>query len=307
MAVITPDSLRSAQGVRRKMSAGFVSQPCCVTLNSMKALLVLLGAVSLLFAAVPPLPASQVYIGFDRNVYPGDDALPILRKFFSFSGYWLSPPPGEKTNGWTRKRALLKQHGFGFLLLYQSAASSHLQDLSTAENAGRADAEKAADAALREGFPLHSVIFLDIEDGGRLSNSVHGYLRAWARELNLRHFRAGVYCSGIPVDEGGGRSIVTADDIRAHIAPLEVSYWVYNDACPPSPGCVLAPRGLTPAASKVSYASVWQFVRSPREGEVASRCTGFAPDDNCYFPLDTARRWHLDLNVAMSPDPSVPH
>lgn len=307
MAVITPDSLHSAQGSRRKMSAGFVSQPCCVTLSSMKALHALLGVAALLFAAIPLLAANQVYIGFDRNVYPGDDALPILRKSFSFSGYWLSPPPGEKANGWTGKRALFKRYGFGFLLLYQSATLSRIEDLSTAEKAGRADAQKASDAALREGFPQHSVIFLDIEEGGRLSNPMHEYLRAWARELNLRHFRPGVYCSGIPVDEGGGRSMVTADDIRAHIAPLEISYWVYNDACPPSPGCVLTPRGLTPAASRVSYASVWQFVRSPREKEVASRCPGFAPDDKCYFPLDTARRWHLDLDMAMSPDPSVPH
>src|SRR5262245_6007286 len=36
------------------------------------------------------------YLGFDRNIYPGDDALPILRKTFAFSSYWLSPPPGEK-------------------------------------------------------------------------------------------------------------------------------------------------------------------------------------------------------------------
>ena len=27
------------------------------------------------------------YLGFDRNIYPGDDALPILRKTFAFSSY----------------------------------------------------------------------------------------------------------------------------------------------------------------------------------------------------------------------------
>ena len=39
---------------------------------------------------------ASAYLGFDRNIYPGDAALPTLRKTFSFAGYWLSPPPFEK-------------------------------------------------------------------------------------------------------------------------------------------------------------------------------------------------------------------
>jgi len=31
----------------------------------------------------------EAYLGFDRNEYPGDAALPVLRKTFSFSGYEL--------------------------------------------------------------------------------------------------------------------------------------------------------------------------------------------------------------------------
>src|SRR5712664_4056911 len=47
------------------------------------------------------------YLGFDLNTYPGDAALPVLRKTFSFAGYWLSPPPGAKRNTWVGKRQLL--------------------------------------------------------------------------------------------------------------------------------------------------------------------------------------------------------
>jgi len=39
----------------------------------------------LLFAVAAPRPqtsAPQAYLGFDRNDYPGDAALPILRKSF---------------------------------------------------------------------------------------------------------------------------------------------------------------------------------------------------------------------------------
>ena len=49
----------------------------------------------------------RTYLGFDANDYPGDDALPGLRRTFSFSGYWLNPPPGAKTNSWIGKRAEL--------------------------------------------------------------------------------------------------------------------------------------------------------------------------------------------------------
>jgi len=38
------------------------------------------------------------FLGFDRNIYPGDAALPVLRKTFAFTSYWLSPPPGENLN-----------------------------------------------------------------------------------------------------------------------------------------------------------------------------------------------------------------
>ena len=47
------------------------------------------------------------YAGFDRNVYPGDAALPELRKHFDFVGYWLTDPPGESKNTWVGKRGIL--------------------------------------------------------------------------------------------------------------------------------------------------------------------------------------------------------
>src|SRR6267143_5567909 len=51
---------------------------------------------------------SHAYLGFDRNIYPGDAALPALRKTFVFTSYWLSPPPGEKINTWLGKREFLR-------------------------------------------------------------------------------------------------------------------------------------------------------------------------------------------------------
>jgi len=247
------------------------------------------------------------YVGFDRNEYPGDEALPLLRKSYSFASYWLSPPPGEKTNSWIGKRGVMQAQGFGFLLLYQGRTSGQLPYKKDSIAAGLADAQAAAAAARREGFPAGSAIFLDVEEGGRFFDGYHAYLRTWAEALSREMFRPGIYCSGIVVDEGEGSTIISADDIRAHIGVADVVYWVYNDACPASPGCGVPQNPPAPSASGVTYASVWQYVRSPREKKVARHCRGYASDGNCYAPGDAAHKWFLDENVASTADPSAPH
>lgn len=248
--------------------------------------------------------APRTFLGFDRNEYPGDAALPVLRKTFAFSSYWLSAPPGEKTNSWTGKRAMLQAQGFGFLLLYQGRTSGQLTK-QICVDAGLAGAQAAAAAARREGFPEGSRIFLDVEEGGRFSEGYHAYLRSWVESLKNEKYRPGIYCSGIAVDEGGGSRIISADDIQRHIGVADVVYWVYNDACPPSPGCVVPKNLLAPSSSGVAYAAVWQYVRSPRERKVARHCPGYARDGNCYAPGDMRRQWFLDMNVATTADPSA--
>ncbi len=273
-------------------------------------LLLACSSVALSLAQLDPQPpkpaAAQVFVGFDRNEYPGDAALNVLRKSYSFTSYWLSPPPGATVNTWVGRRAALKAKGFGFLLLYLGKSSAQIQTNKIAVDAGLADAHDAAAAARREGIAQGSVIFLDQEEGGRYSSGQHLYLRTWAEELEKEHFRPGIYCSGIAVDEGEGLSVITADDIREHIGVPDVVFWVYNDACPPSPGCTIPQNALPPSASGVGYASVWQFVRSPREKKIARHCRGYAKDGNCYAPGDTRHQWFLDANVAITRDPSAP-
>jgi hypothetical protein len=264
------------------------------------------------------LDHAHSYLGFDRNIYPGDDALPILRKTFLFASYWLSPPPGEKTNTWSGKRELLRSRGFGFLVLFRGPQSSELQSIwsesrvnradrlqAQAEKRGTSDASAAAAAARKEGFPSHTVIFLDIEEGGRLPAVYHVYLRAWVDRLMGAGYRAGVYCSGMPVSEGRGATIITADDIRNNVGSRDLIYWVYNDACPPSPGCAFLQDPPALSKSGSSNAAVWQFAQSPRRKEFTAHCPAkYAPDGNCYAPNDIARKWFLDVNTAISPDPS---
>jgi hypothetical protein len=248
--------------------------------------------------------AGRGTLGFDRNDYPGAVGIRELRKEFAFAGYWLTPPPGEKSNPWAGKRKEMEALGYGFLLLARGRAAKAIRTAAGAGRMGTADAREAVSSAKAEGFAAGGIIFIDIEDGGRLAKEYHAYLRAWADEIVKLAFRPGAYCSGMAVDEGGGVTMVTANDIRSNEAPRSFAYWVFNDACPPSPGCVSAGNPPLPSASGVKDAVVWQFVRSPREKETAARCSGYAADENCYATVDAAKKWHLDMNVAESSNPS---
>jgi len=270
-----------------------------------------IAALLLLFlflpgACSPSSAPEKFFLGFDRNDYPGDDAMKLFRKEFSFTGYWLGKPPGEKSNSWSGKREFLHSQGWGFLPLFNGPTSGELRDEPYTLKRVAADTQNAIAAARKEGFPSGTVIFLDIEEGGRLPGTYAVYLKHWASALSEAGFRAGVYCSGIPVDEGEGLTLITADFIRDQIKPAELIYWVFNDSCPPSPGCVTPQELPTSTKSGVAYAQIWQFVRSPRDKETARHCRGYAKNGNCYAAFDTAHKFHLDLNVATLADPSAP-
>ena len=249
--------------------------------------------------------APRGYLGFDLNIFPGKDALPALRKTFSFSGYWLSPPPQGKTNNWLGQRELLRSQGFGFLLLYRGPLSRELKNEAAAAQRGTLDARNAASVAKSEGFPAQAIIFLDVEEGGRLPATYHSYVRAWTAELSRAGYRSGAYCSGMPVKEEPGATITTADDIRAHAPSADFVYFIFNDACPPSPGCTYPQNPPSPAVGGIPYASVWQYAQTPRRKEFTALCPpGYHTDGNCYAPGDTAHTWFLDVDTASSSDPS---
>jgi hypothetical protein len=257
-------------------------------------------------SVVPPVTTPpKTYSGFDRDLYPGDAAFSTLRKTFAFTGYWLSPPPTEKTTTWIGKRDFLRKSGFGFLVLFRGRLGREFKKDADGPAKGSLDAQAAVAAAKREGFPTGTIIFLDIEEGGRLSATYHAYLHAWFDDLARAGYRAGVYCSGMPAKESGGIIIVTADDIRANAGSREYVFFVYNDACPPSPGCSFPSEGLVVEASGVAYAQAWQYAQSPRRKEFTARCpNGYHQNGNCYVPADTSNAWELDADLAISPDPS---
>jgi len=251
------------------------------------------------FAAETPVS----YLGFDRNEYPGDDRLKELHKTFAYAGYWLNDPPGSKTNTWVGKRGKVEAAGFGFLVLFNGRLYRKLG--ARPEELGQSDAVAAVAAARREGFPRRTIIFLDQEEGGRLLSEQKTYLFAWVDEVSRAGFRAGVYCSGIAFREKGGDSIITAEDIRKNAGQRDITYWVTNDACPPSPGCVASRPPPLPKGSGVGFADIWQFAQSPKRKDVAGTCRGYDKTGNCYSSAAAAgQKLHVDLDTANSADPS---
>lgn len=246
------------------------------------------------------------YLGFDRNNYPGDENLKVLRQTFSYTGYWLNLPPSATTNTWSGKRRTLQAAGFGFLVLFNGRLFNELKSASNATKLGKSDAQRAVAAARREGFPAKTIIFLDQEQGGRMLAEQKAYIFAWVDGVTAGSFQAGIYCSGISAAKEGGEDIVTANDIRQNAGLRKIEFWVTNDACPPSPGCAFPKRAPRPADSGIDFAGVWQFAQSPKRPNVAASCPGYNPDGNCYPPgVDVSKHLHIDVNTAASADPSM--
>jgi hypothetical protein len=255
--------------------------------------------------AVSPLRSAQdtAYLGFDRNEYPGDANLAALHQTFSYAGYWLNNPPETSRNTWTGHRAAIESAGFGFLVLFNGRLYAGLKSVANATRLGQSDARAAAAAALREGFPKRTIIFLDQEQGGRMLPEQKAYIYAWIDGVIAAGFRAGVYCSGIPAKDDD--NIVTAEDIRRSAGARDIVYWAINDACPPAPGCTFLRNAPSPAQSGIDFADVWQFAQSPRRTDVAVQCTNYNRDGNCYPPnVAAGQPLHVDVNTATSPDPS---
>lgn len=277
--------------------------------TSFAALLLLLSLAPLTAlnrsSITPPQDSPHSFLGFDKNEYPGDAALPVLRKTFSFTSYWIGPPPGEKKSTWLGKRELLRTQGFGFVVLFNGPESRTLKSVADAQRKGEADAARAATLAGKEGFAKGTIVFLDIEEGGRLPASFHAYLKKWSDSLQRAGYRPGVYCSAFPVSEGQGVSVTTANDILDHAGSRKIAFWVYNLACPPSPGCSFPAAAPSPTQNGFANATIWQYAQSPRRKEFTSQCpANYAPDGNCYAPADSSHKWFLDVNAATSANPS---
>jgi len=279
-------------------------QTCDITSVKLISRLVHVSLVLALMAA--NLPAQTTYLGMDRNEYPGDGPMKLLRGTFAFTGYWLNNPPGESSNNWSGRRSSLEAQGYGFLLLFNGREYAYLKKSGNAARVGSSDAAAAVQAARHEGFPAGAVIFLDQEQGGRMLDEQRAYIHAWVDGVAHSGYRAGIYCSGIAFRESAGVSVVTANDIRDHAGSRHIDFFISNDQCGPAPGCVFPKAPPPPSNSGVAFAEAWQFAQSPRRPEMTAACQQtYAKDGNCYPPgVSASSGLHVDVDTAASADPS---
>ena len=264
------------------------------------------AALLVLLVTIAQAQSSKTYLGMDRNEYPGDAAMKALRQTFAFTGYWLNNPPGEKQNSWQGHRRVVESLDFGFLLLFNGREYAAIKASGDAAKLGMSDAAVAIQSAQREGFPKGAIIFLDQEQGGRMLPEQRAYIHAWADAVERGGYRAGIYCSGIPFRESSKVSVVTAEDIRDHANGRNLQFFVSNDHCGPSSGCVFRKPPPTPKDSGVGFANLWQYAQSPRRPEMTAACRQtYAADGECYAPgFSQDSGLHLDVDSADSPDPS---
>jgi hypothetical protein len=269
------------------------------------------GSLQAKAAIDPPIGFDNgLYRGFDRNDYPGDATMAAMHQTFAFTGYWLTNPPGEDTNTWTGKRPTLRNQG------RLDTEILRAQKLGTTpEEFGRRDAEAAAIAARHEGFPVHTILFLDQEEGGGLLDEQAAYLLGWTESIATSGFLPGVYASGQPVPAGNGKTITTIDDIRSRVQRSQlhtIAFFDAQDACPPAPGCTLHPKPLA-ASGEITLSPggplvAWQYAQSPQRKDITKACaatyTRNSADQsgNCYAP--GFPDIFLDMDAATTPDPS---
>jgi hypothetical protein len=281
-----------------------------MSLSALRPLILLLCVIqSSAQQPVGTVLATGPYVGFDINDYPGDATLPTLRRHFAFVGYWLNNPPDERQNGWVGKREALMRNGFGFLVLFNGRLEAEIKKEkrsgTSPASLGTRDATAAIVAAHRENFATGTIIFLDQEEGGRLTDDQSAYLLAWTETVASKSgYLPGAYASGQPVGDGPGKTITTVQHIRELVISQHlhgITIFVYQDECPPANGCNLQPPPLS--ASGTPDIAVWQYAQSPRRKAITTACSKtYAADGNCYAA--DLPQLPLDLSVSGSADPS---
>jgi Domain of unknown function (DUF1906) len=234
--------------------------------------------------------SSHGHLGFDTNVYPGDNAMDAWRRAgeYEWVGYYLGAPC-HSDDSWSGKRAQLVRSGWGLAVIYVGqqtwgrsyapttrtvvvhkkkkghktrtyrmtrtttipvATSNDSRCGASFVNAaqGRIDARDAIDAARNEGFPIGTVVFLDVEYMTSVPQRMRDYYRAWTRAV----LRDGRYKPGMYAHTRNASTIyddVGAEFDKAGVA-AEPAFWIAGT------GGFTVDRAPTDVGHK--FATAWQ-------------------------------------------------
>ena len=231
---------------------------------------------------------ATAHAGFDRLAYPGDEVMSQLwsNSNMAWTGFYLAPAPSQPNTSWMTKARTLREMGWGLAPIYvgqQASGGPGSHVLTSAQ--GTADAAGAVALADAADIGKNSVIYLDIETGGRLSSSHVAYVQAWIDGVRASIYRPGVYCSYLE----------TPAQLRQNNE--DVFFWVFN-INKFSSGQALIGDGefRTPAVtdSGCTFATAWQFIQNAT---------------NVRFPRGDGTSGTLgpvDLDSAVVLDPSQP-
>ncbi len=148
---------------------------------------------------------------------------------------------------------------------------------------GAKDAAEAVAAAQREHFPPRTIIFLDQEEGGRLTADQSAYLLAWTEGVAHSGYLPGAYASGQPVGDGPGKTITTIKDIREQVATQASA----RDRDVGLPGRMSARQRLQPCNLRLGRQ------RNTRCRSVAVRAVSAPQGDHCGLQQDLRLRRQL--------------
>ena len=235
-----------------------------------------------MFATGVKAPVLLGYAGFDRLTYPGDATMNALitTTNLKWCGFYLAPAPSQGYTGWMATRATLAGQGWGFAPIYVGEQQPEATPTPGSHNPsaakGTVDGASAAALATTAGFPLGSVIYLDIETGGPLQPAMIDYYNTWVAAVIAAGFTAGVYCS-----------YLLADQLKTiNQTPV---FWVFRLRYPTgSTANYSAPFPTRePSVSSIAFASAWQLAQGV----------------NVTLPSGTVLN-NYDLDSASLPDPS---
>jgi len=252
----------------------------------------------------------QGFLGFDTNVYPGDEAMRQWKAEspYEWVGYYL-PAPCHKDDSWSGKRETLERMGWGLAVIYvgqqvwsglpsessikyitreimeggtrrtirEPAGAKACAAARVNAEHGTREAEDAIAKTAAEGFPRGTVIYLDLERVEVIPDRFRQYYMAWADRV----IQDGRYHVGAYVHSHNAEQIY--NDLKSVLAKRGVDeephMWIAKG------------RGFSPEAIPEdvghAFARAWQGV------------------------LDVTRRYAgiklpIDENVSDRPNPSAP-
>jgi len=113
------------------------------------------------------------------------------------------------------RRPFLAKRGWGFAPVYVGQQDSGPGSHHMTANQGEVDGDNACLLAKAAGFPTATVIYLDLETGGAISQASAAYLKAWADVVAALDYVPGVYCSHTSV-------------ASIQVLGIDLQFWVFR-------------------------------------------------------------------------------